>query len=121
MSQLAKRSKDKFITRNFSNLYSCLRIDSNCLKAHPSTWSQNEACKKGLNIVKQLCVTNDHAKRGVAFIQKYVTKTKNEDQLRICCILLKTTLKNYPKFQNAPSLYTSRNDSNMVSPYFQDT
>lgn len=95
--QLAKRSIDKFITKNSSHFFSCLGIDSDFLKEHPSTWSHNEAYKKGLEIVKNLRVTNDHAERGVALIQKYISMTKQEDQLQYLLHIVERNRKELPK------------------------
>jgi len=51
------------------------------LDLDPKLWNENDQYKKGKELVNNLTVVNDNAKRGVKLIEDYNKLiTKNEDQ-----------------------------------------
>ena len=59
-----------------------LNISTAFLDLDPENWPSSEDYLKGLEVVQNIKVTNDHAERGVALVQEFNRHiTHDEDQL----------------------------------------
>ena len=74
---------EDFVTQNTSGLFDKLNISTAFLDLDPENWPSSEDYLKGLEVVQNIKVTNDHAERGVALVQEFNRHiTHDEDQLQ---------------------------------------
>jgi len=83
MTAFSAMTLDNFVTCNSMSLFHQLSIPTDFLSTGPNLWTADEQYHVAQAKVSSLQVVNDHAERGVAFIQDYNCRcTKDEEQLQ---------------------------------------
>lgn len=96
-SAIAGRRLEDFATAHTSSFFRKMHLDSDFLDADPAEWPEHPAYQVALAAVHGICVTNDHAERGVALIQEYNRLlTRDEDQLQFLLQVVADHRRLYP-------------------------
>ena len=74
-----------------------LNISTAFLDLDPENWPSSEDYLKGLEVVQNIKVTNDHAERGVALVQEFNRHiTHDEDQLQFLLQVVSEHRRQFP-------------------------
>ena len=88
---------EDFVTQNTSGLFDKLNISTAFLDLDPENWPSSEDYLKGLEVVQNIKVTNDHAERGVALVQEFNRHiTHDEDQLQFLLQVVSEHRRQFP-------------------------
>ena len=88
---------EDFVTQNTWGLFDKLGIETAFLEHDPESWSSNDDFQKGMEIVKNIKVTNDHAERAVALVQEFNKHiTHDEDQLQFLLQVVSEHRRQFP-------------------------
>ena len=80
------------------NFFRILSINNNFLSDDPETWVSNNSYLEAEAVVRELCVVNDTAERGVAPMQDYnCLLTKDEDQIQFALQVMKEHRSQFPR------------------------
>jgi len=96
-SEIEEKRLHDFVTLNTMKFFQIPSLPSSFLGVDPDTWITNTDYLQAEEIVKELCVVNDTAERGVALMQEYnALLTKNEEQTQFALQVVQEHRKQYP-------------------------
>ena len=86
-----------FASQISKRLFRSMGVPGSFLEIDPSRWNENLDFQSAREVMKGLCVVNDHAERGVALIQQYnKVLTKDEEQLQYLLQVVADHRRSFP-------------------------
>ena len=109
---------ENYVTQNTRRLFDKLGIKTAFLEHDPESWSSNDDFQKGMEIVKNIKVTNDHAERAVALVQEFNKHiTHDEDQLQFLLQVVSEHRHQFPDSKKSTFAASQLSEKNYITCY----